>query len=348
MATQICDRTIISRGLNYAEALSIIQEEDYLADEDFDDIRLFHKQGEVITSIESFEEKNSDDKLVDKKSYDGIFDYVNELVFDNRKLESLDRELVEEFDWNIFERQKRQTEIGTTIYTPGAAICPTGSNFTNIMCLVTPILIGCGLGLMMNPAPTNVPSGSPQPGTPGGGDVPKGNEPILNLIPDGLTPVAVFPPFLPGFRRGRNAEATIFKEEPGTFDSQDVGRRKRSYGYCPQPSFLERLRKNIKCLGPRLTQKFGRRKSKPVKNYGYHGKKRRDIGYGYNSFDDGCGECGTIEDCFDQPCPKYGYVATYQFNRDGQRSRQSNVITNRQTGEPFRTNAPPDCRTIAG
>ena len=83
------------------------------------------------------------------------------------------------------------------------------------------------------------------------------------------------------------------------------------------------------------------------------GKKKRDIGYGHSSFDDGCGECGTIEDCFDQPCPRYGFVARYTFTKRDQNQRegyggQSHGFTERQTGEGFRSRAPPDCRTIAG
>ena len=276
MATQTCDRTITGRNFNYAEALRIIQEEEYLADEDFDDIRLFHKQGEVIQAIENFEEKISDNKLVGQVSNNHIFDHSNELDPEDRKLESIDSELVEEFDWNILEREKRTIILGTV--APPVLATDTGftlcNNFTNILCMIAPIITIFEITMMTNPAPTDVPSDQPQPGTPGGGDVPTGNEPILNFVPPGLKPVAVFPPFLPRNRRGRNAEAVIFKEEPGTVAGQNVGRRKRSFGYCPQPSFLDTLRKNIRCLGPRLKQKFGRKKIKPVNHYGYHGKSK--------------------------------------------------------------------------
>ena len=60
-----------------------------------------------------------------------------------------------------------------------------------------------------------VPEGNfPQPGEPGGGDPPTGSEAILDFVPNGLTPVAVFPPFL----RPRRVptEAVIFKEAQGT------------------------------------------------------------------------------------------------------------------------------------
>ena len=57
MATQTCDRVITGRNFDYASALTIIQDEEYLEDEDFDDIRLIHRQGEVIQAIDKFEEK---------------------------------------------------------------------------------------------------------------------------------------------------------------------------------------------------------------------------------------------------------------------------------------------------
>ena len=41
MATQTCDRTITGRNFDYGQALSIIQDEEYLEDEDFDEIRFY-------------------------------------------------------------------------------------------------------------------------------------------------------------------------------------------------------------------------------------------------------------------------------------------------------------------
>ena len=57
MATQTCDRTVTGRNFDYASALSFIQDEEYLENEDFDDIRLIHRQGEIIQAIDKFEEK---------------------------------------------------------------------------------------------------------------------------------------------------------------------------------------------------------------------------------------------------------------------------------------------------
>ena len=61
MATQTCDRTITGNNFDYGSALSVIQEEEYLEDEDFDEIRLIRRQGEVIQAIDEFGEKYSDE-----------------------------------------------------------------------------------------------------------------------------------------------------------------------------------------------------------------------------------------------------------------------------------------------
>ena len=60
MATQTCDRTITGRNFDYGSALNVIQEEDYLEDEDFDEIRLIRRHGEVIQAIDEFGEKYFD------------------------------------------------------------------------------------------------------------------------------------------------------------------------------------------------------------------------------------------------------------------------------------------------
>ena len=87
-----------------------------------------------------------------------------------------------------------------------------------------------------------------------------------------------------------------------------------------------------------------------ILGYGSYGKKKRDTGY-YSGYNDYSGyydkeECGTVEDCFDLPCPKYGIKVRYPFTRktDGRNNGYDN-LTERQTGEAFRTAAPPDCRT---
>ena len=73
----------------------------------------------------------------------------------------------------------------------------------------------------------------------------------------------------------------------------------------------------------------------------YH---RRD-GYGEPE------ECGTIEDCFDLPCPKFGFAVKLRFTRRGPPTRNNydeirRHFQSRQTGEGFSSAAPPDCRVI--
>ena len=71
------------------------------------------------------------------------------------------------------------------------------------------------------------------------------------------------------------------------------------------------------------------------------GKKKRDTGYGFY----GSEECGTIEDCFNLPCPKFGFAVRYSFQKNESNDLR---IIKRQTGEGFRSAAPPDCRITDG
>ena len=74
------------------------------------------------------------------------------------------------------------------------------------------------------------------------------------------------------------------------------------------------------------------------------GKKKRDTGYGYHVQE----ECGTIEDCFDQPCPRFGAVVKVTFTRRIPSYVSGYRLTERQTGEGFKSAAPPDCRVTVG
>jgi len=310
MATQTCDRTVTGRNFDYASALSVIQEEDYLEDEDFDDIRLIRKQGEVIQAIENFEEKISDHE---------------------------DSELLGTFEEH-HHREKRFLFQNTSSFDFCMNCTDSSPTVPGVVSTILAVSVAI---LALNPPPGNVPTNSPQPGSPGGGGPPSVNPGnILALVPAGLIAVATFPPF--GTTRTVPAQAVIWKEPSGTAAGTPL-RKKRSSGYSPQPSFLDRFFKNVRCLGPRLTARFGR-KPAPVDDYGYHGKKKRDTGYGYHSYDVH-EECGTTEDCFDLPCPRYGFAVRYTFTSGDGGYGQSYGITERQTGEGFRSAAPPDCRT---
>ena len=262
MAVQTCDQAITFRNFDYSRALEIVQEEEYLEDVNFDEIRLSRKQGKVFQAIDNFKEKvnNDFDILWEDSDILGEFDehhrekrqYATEV--DNMQLQRDFSEiilLVIQYYQGNLQRDFSQI-ILYLVSLPGIA--------ATVLATVT-ILIAA------NPAPGLTPSSLPQPGSPGGGGLPSANPGnILALVPAGLIPVATFPPFLPAGRT-IDAVAVIFREQPGTVAGTDLT-NKRSSSYSPQPSLLDRFRKNIRCLGPRLAARFGK-KPAPVVNYGY-------------------------------------------------------------------------------
>ena len=277
MAVQTCNQEIRFRNFNYARALEVVQDEEYLDDVDFDIVRLRRKQGEVFQAIDNFNEKIENDFLSEDSNILGKFDNDHE--------ESHHREKRFSFFGNNCE--STFTTVGAAI-TSGIDLTPMRKK--RATCSDHPweifakVLIGIGMIKIMNPAPGLTPDTSPGCGEPGGGGCPGDNNPgnILDLVPDGLTPVATFPPFANPFRQV-DAVAAIFKEPPGTFAGENTGGagfepfRRSSGGYSRQPSLLDRFRKNIRCLGPRLAARFGS-KPAPVVNYGYgKGKSINDV-----------------------------------------------------------------------
>ena len=244
MAVQTCDQAITFRDFDYARALDIIQDEEYLDDVDFDEIRLSRKQGEVFQAIDSFQEKVANNFIQ-------TFHEVSE-----------DSDIAGEFDYeNVAHHREKRQYTNSTVCTN----CNDGN--PTLQGIAATVLATAAILIAANPAPGLVPSGSPQPGTPGGGGPPSANPGnILSLVPAGLVPVATFPPFLPADRT-IPAVAVIFREAPGTVAGTDLT-NKRSSTYSPQPTLLERFLKNVRCLGPRLAAKFGK-KPAPVVDYGY-------------------------------------------------------------------------------
>ena len=84
MAVQTCDQAITFRNFDYARALEVVQDEEYLDDSDFDEIRLSRKQGEVFQAIDKFKEK----------------------VDNNFEILSEDSDILGKFD-NEYHREKR-------------------------------------------------------------------------------------------------------------------------------------------------------------------------------------------------------------------------------------------------
>ena len=74
MAVQTCDQAITYRNFNYARALEVVQDEEYLDDVDFDAIRFRRKQGEVFQAIDNFNEKIENNFLSQRFQHLGEID----------------------------------------------------------------------------------------------------------------------------------------------------------------------------------------------------------------------------------------------------------------------------------
>ena len=107
---------------------------------------------------------------------------------------------------------------------------------------------------------------------------------------------------------------------------------------------MDTFLKNVRCLGPRLSAKYG---SKPKSTS--HSYVKRDTYESYHVQE----ECGTVEDCFDNhylPCPRYGWTVriTYEVPcgyYGCPEDPPSYGPTERQLNEGFASKAPPECRT---
>ena len=109
LVVNLCIRLNYFSSLNRAE--TIIQEEEYLEDEDFDDIRFFRRNGHILENIEKAEEK------YEKKSFDYFSDHESVLHREKRLANlvipsyftNLTNLMCFEFDQNKFD--KLQTKL---------------------------------------------------------------------------------------------------------------------------------------------------------------------------------------------------------------------------------------------
>ena len=157
--------------------------------------------------------------------------------------------------------------------------------------------------------PGSVPSGAPAVGTPGGGGFPTTPSPTLDaslaLLPAGLTPVSVFPPFLNP--RTVPAVGVIFREPPV------LVRKKRGSTLNNLIHEVKKLwakfQKRLQCVGPTLTRKFSRKSRRvsrrrliPFQYYKRRNKRDLDSVEKEEDF-----ILETVEDCFDDvPKPRFG------------------------------------------
>lgn len=171
--------------------------------------------------------------------------------------------------------------------------------------------------------PPLIPKNVAQPGEPGGGDFPQNGDPeVLGLVPRGLRPVAVFPPYL--FPRTVPAKCVIWAEPDPVFLRLEPPPS-------PKLSFLDRIRS---FFGLRRRHRVARNASayKKYKPKKYPKKVRIE-------------EVPAFERRYGFRC-KITLVDRLQCqlgltcDADGNRLAQS-----RQTGEEFFADGPPECRT---
>ena len=212
-----------------------------------------------------------------------------------------------------------------TAYTTTAAPTRTGDTQA-----VIPTIAVISAIMLMMPSPNSLPAGqapasSPQPGTPGGGAIPGGiitpiKAAALVLVPLGLIPVAVFPPFeveppFPG------TVAVIFSENLNLNKRKKrwisrLFKARQGYASVSKPSLIsriarglgrvvKRLHKNLACLKPRLAKKFGRTARKQAMySLGYGIEPKND----YFSDEDENFDVEDMSDCFEgQSGPLFGW-----------------------------------------
>ena len=283
MATQICDRTITYRNFDYNRAETIIQEEEYLEDEDFDDIRFYRRHGNIIDDIEKAKEKYT------RNSNEDIFTTLNETHHREKRnnfltasfwvnaLPIIKQNIVRDYFYvDPPEPIKSLLDLGNPFggFTCIGKEIDYGSGSTalsdryivNFPCILLKIFIistWCMVTGCFTPPPIDPPE---VPRCPADPNCPITNNPenVLDLVPPGLIPVATFPPFNPP-GRSVPAVAVIFEERPGTLPGErppDDGRdgtdfrKKRHASYCPQKSFLDKFLLNLRCYKERMKAKY--------------------------------------------------------------------------------------------
>ena len=255
MATQICDRVITYRNFDYARAETIIQEEEYLDQEDFDDIRFYQRQGNILEDIEKGKEKygrNSKDeffatfkknhhreKREDLSTNVVIPTYITDklkLCYNTYNVVETCRiclkncelgsgydccSLISSRELPCSEAERYSGDGSDYNVFRGNTVLPYSTiSWPCIMVKIILILsIKCVLMGEQCPLHPGRPPIDPPlvPRCPDDPNCPLFNNPnnVLDLVPPGLTPVATFPPFS-RFPRTVDAEAVIWREPPGT------------------------------------------------------------------------------------------------------------------------------------
>ena len=254
-------------SLNSAE--TIIQEEEYLEDEDFDDIRFFRRNGHILENIEQADKKYGKYSFDDFNAHESVHHREKRLA--NLVIPSYFTNLTNlmcfEFDQNKFD--KLQTKLN--FFLVSGRQKRELSDLNSWGCLIVKliaILSALAAWKFGNPQPPPFdPPEVPGPNDPNNPDNAGNPGNVLDLVPFGLTPVAVFPPFRRLRTPGVDAVAVIWREPSGTVPNQQLPddgrggepfRKKRDLGYCPEKTLFEKLLLNIRCYKPRLDALFGK------------------------------------------------------------------------------------------
>merc|ERR1711971_1484795 len=193
--------------------------------------------------------------------------------------------------------------------------------------------------------PPIVPINVAQPGEPGGGGTPASNPAIAdNLVPRGLRPVAVFPPYL--FPRTVPAQCLIFLEpdppKKRPVYGSDQYRPPRPQNPRPQKRLAFPILRNVNNYFKSLSRTFKRklRRQRRIRK-----RVRRDYQKAYRTH---LVEVPSFERRYGFRC-KITLVDKQQcqlgVSCDSEGNRLSERIIKRQAGEEFLATGPPECRT---
>ena len=259
MATQVCDRTITYRNFDFARAEAIVQEEEYLDDEDFDDIRFYRRHGNILEGIEKSKEK------YDNVSSNDFFATFSKEQHRQKREVNLSNNL--NLDWifskmiELFSERFPEVTCYEIVDLEPVRKKRAATYRTNWTCvlgyLIKILAMACAANNCLTPPQLDNIDDPRVPQCPGGRNCPR-TPSILALVPFGLVPVAEFPPFRNPFRTV-NAEAVIFREEEGTLPNQQARTSEyldwKAFGFFAtfKPSEVAKIHSNIICISSKNT-----------------------------------------------------------------------------------------------
>lgn len=299
------------RDLTYERALEIIQTEEYLTAADID---LIIKKKKKKRSINKYRCKNG----------------FNVLFKDNCRRTGLDLSNI--FPFSLFLRGPIRGPFNPpSSFTrrPRFRFKPRPDPIVIQQVLVDPPLV-----------PINV----AQPGLPGGGGTPARSPEAVALVPNGLRPVTVFPPYL--FPRTVPAVCVIFLEPKGIYPPKPEPQYEHHYGYNKPPNkpqftpIVQRVKSYFKSLKKTIKRRLDK-SNKRVKRQDLFSRKPKAPRVHLV-------EVPSFERRYGFRC-RVTLVDRQQcqlgVSCDTEGNRLSDRIKKRQIGDEFIADGPPECRT---